>query len=160
MRKGLFLSIVSFVGVFFLHLAYKVWNTSRIASKWVQIEDINYFYLYFSHQEYFLGISYGLAASFTIYAITRFRENRRGSVRGMVGGVTLTGILAVAGCFLIGCCGSPMLVVYLSLFGTSFLKFSKLLVLLLTLTSVIIGYIWMEKRSKKDDCCCEINNDS
>lgn len=160
MRKRLFISLISFGGIFSLHLTYWVWNNFRIASKWVQIEDINHFHLYFSHQEYFLGISYGLAASFTIYAVTKFRENHRRSVGGMVGGVTLTGILAVAGCFLIGCCGSPMMVVYLSLFGSSFLKFSKLLVLILTLTSVIIGYIWMEKKNKKDDRCCEIDGDS
>ena len=39
-----------------------------------------------------------------------------------MGGITLSGFLAVAGCYLLGCCGSPMLAVYMSLFGVSFLR--------------------------------------
>jgi len=72
-----------------------------------------------------------------------------------VGGVTLTGILYVGGCFLLGCCGSPMLTVYLSLFGSSFLGITKPLVATITTVSVVIGYFWIEKKSKS---CCEGND--
>ena len=37
---------------------------------------------------------------------------------GAFGGVSLVTLLAAAGCFLIGCCGSPMLAIYVSLFGS------------------------------------------
>src|SRR5208283_3790556 len=41
------------------------------------------------------------------------------------GGLTLLGALMAGGCFLIGCCGSPMLAVYLSLFGAKALGLGK-----------------------------------
>jgi len=46
-----------------------------------------------------------------------FRQERTVTAGAAGGGVTLLGALMAGGCFLIGCCGSPMLAVYLSLFG-------------------------------------------
>lgn len=65
-----------------------------------------------------------------------------------IGGVTLSGVLAVAGCFLLGCCGSPMLAVYLSLFGAAFLPFAKPLVAGLTAASLVAGWWWMKRRER------------
>lgn len=91
--------------------------------------------------------SYALAIGFSVYALLRFLESRRGGLAGLLGGITLTGVLCVAGCFLLGCCGSPMLAVYLTLFGSSFLGFTKPLTFALTIASVVVGYIWMERKS-------------
>ena len=75
----------------------------------------------------------------------------------MAGGISLIGVLYFAGCFLLGCCGSPMLIVYLNLFGASFLGFTKPIVLALTVVSITLGYLWMERRAKTAcvACACE-----
>jgi hypothetical protein len=62
------------------------------------------------------------------------------------------------GCFLIGCCGSPMLAVYLSLFGAKALGLGKPLMALVTLISVSCGYWCLSRRLARgstcmDDCC-------
>ena len=83
-----------------------------------------------------LGISYALAGAFTIYAFLKFLNNRKKTgIAGMIGGLTLPGALYGGGCFLLGCCGSPMLAVYLGLFGSSFLGFTKPFILITTIRS-------------------------
>ena len=62
------------------------------------------------------------------------------------------------GCFLIGCCGSPMLAVYLSLFGAKALGLGKPFMALVTLVSVGCGYWCLSRRLARestcmDDCC-------
>jgi hypothetical protein len=46
-------------------------------------------------------------------------EAKQKNKRLAIGGFSLTGFLVATGCFLVGCCGSPMLVVYLNLFGAA-----------------------------------------
>jgi hypothetical protein len=96
---------------------------------------------------YWLGYSYTLPLAFAAAAFRRYREGRFCAARNLaLGGVTISGFLAVGGCFLLGCCGSPMLAVYLGLFGTSFLPFTKPLVAGLTTASVLVGWLWMRRR--------------
>lgn len=96
---------------------------------------------YVETQSYWLGFSYGLSLAFAAAALRRYREERLCTARTCaIGGLTLSGFLAVAGCYLLGCCGSPMLGVYLSLFGAAFLPFTKPLVAVLT--AVFIGGSW------------------
>ena len=65
---------------------------------------------YVESKSYWLGYSYGLSLAFAGVALRRYREQRLCADRNLaIGGVTLSGFLAVAGCFLVGCCGSPML---------------------------------------------------
>jgi hypothetical protein len=153
MRKKILYPLAAFVSVLSLHASYSIWKGIRVSRKWVQIEDINWLKVYLGRHDYLLGLSYALAGAFTVYAFIRFRERRNAGVAGVVGGLTLTGALYVGGCFLLGCCGSPMLAVYLGLFGSSFMGFAKPLVLILTATSIAIGFFWLEKKSRA--CCVE-----
>lgn len=153
MRKKLIYPIITFILVFLFHAIYSIWKISKISQKWVQFESVSLTLLYFKRLDFFLGYSYALAGAFTIYALIRFIQNRRNGVIGVVGGITLTGILYIGGCFLLGCCGSPMLVVYLGLFGSSFLGLMKPLIAIITTMSVVIGYFWIKKKSKS--CCVE-----
>jgi hypothetical protein len=154
MRRKILYTLSAFFMIVLFHMIYSIWRASQIFYQWVQIENTSSLSLYFKRQDFFLSFSYALAGAFTIYALLKFFDTRRGSVAGVVGGITLTGILYIGGCFLFGCCGSPMLGVYLSLFGSSFLGFAKPLVAILTTMSVVVGYFWIEKKSKK---CCEKN---
>ena len=56
-----------------------------------------------------LGLSYATAGAFAVFCLTRLYQNRKRAVAGTAGGLALTGFLYAAGCFLLGCCGSPML---------------------------------------------------
>ena len=118
--------------------------------KWLSVfpeEQSSWLSAYIEHQNYWLGYSYALALTFAAVAIRRFRENTTGADRGFaIGGITLTGVLAATGCFLIGCCGSPMLVVYLNLFGAAFLPLAKPLMAAITTVTVVAVWIWMNRR--------------
>ena len=116
---------------------------------------------YWRGQDYFIGFSYALAAAFATWALSRsilFRQGRIVSAGAAAGGVTLLGALMAGGCFLIGCCGSPMLAVYLSLFGAKALGLGKPLMALVTLVSVSCGYWYFSRCLARgstcmDDCC-------
>lgn len=152
MKRKILYPLTTFIVIFILHVTYSILKMIKTSQQWVQIENINFLSLYLKQQDFLLGYSYALAGAFTIYAFIKFQENRRNGLSGVVAGITLTGILYIGGCFLLGCCGSPLLVVYLSIFGSSFLGFTKPLVAIITTTSVLIGYFWIEKKSKR---CCE-----
>lgn len=109
---------------------------------------------YVGTQGYWLGFSYGLSLAFAAYAFRKFREDRLRSARNAAwGGLTLSGILAVSGCWLVGCCGSPMLGVYLGLFGAAFLPFAKPLVAGVTVLSVAGTWFWMRRRGRGGAAC-------
>jgi hypothetical protein len=116
---------------------------------------------YWRGQDYFIGFSYALSAAFAAWALTRSILFRRGgtvTAGAAAGGVTLLGVLMAGGCFLIGCCGSPMLAVYLSLFGAKALGLGKPLMALITLVSVSCGYRCLSRRFARgsasiDNCC-------
>lgn len=102
---------------------------------------VSWWQRYVETQSYYLGFSYACALGFASVALRRYRETRMGSARTMaVGGVSLSGALAVAGCYLLGCCGSPMIGVYLSLFGAAFLPWARPLVAAFTV--LCIGAAW------------------
>jgi len=104
---------------------------------------------YIEVQGYWLGFSYALSLVFAAWAFRRYREDHHCAGRNLaIGGVTLTGVLAVAGCYLLGCYGSPMLPVYLSLFGAAFLPFAKPLVAALTTLSIAGAWWWMVRRRR------------
>ncbi len=162
MKRKIAYSIISFFVVLFIHFAYTIWQIIETVDKWKQVHAVNPYWQYFERQEFFLGISYALTAAFTVYAITNFFKKRKLGITGTVGGLTLAGVLYFAGCFLTGCCGSPMLTVYLSLFGSSILGFAKPLTAALTGLSVTIGFIWINRNYKtkacsNNDVCCGID---
>ena len=115
------------------------WATADIAQReWLT--------RYIEAGDYWLGTAYALPIAFAAVALRRYREGRFCAARRFaVGGVTFSGVLSVAGCYLVGCCGSPMLAVYLSLLGAAFLPFAKPLIALITLMSVLIGWWWMNR---------------
>lgn len=164
--KKILLSLSAFALVLTLHASYFVVQGNKLAERWAMTNETNYLELYVERSEYLIGASYALAIGFSVYALLRFLESRKAGLAGLVGGVTLTGVLYIAGCFLLGCCGSPMLAVYLTLFGSSFLGFTKPLTFGLTLAAVAVGYFWMsskggcasgaqKKISSATECDCE-----
>lgn len=146
-----------FLGVFAGHAFY----LSRIAASptagWAdgEVMDTGFWGLgaYVQGHDYYLGFSYALGAAFTVWAVGQFLRSRQAAMAaGAVGSVTLVGVLMAAGCFMIGCCGSPMLGVYMGIFGAKALGVGKPLMALVTLLSVGFGYWYLSRRSKREIC--------
>ena len=153
------------LGVFVLVGAFHfVWlglfpENGAVQSRWASVgPSPTWFQQYVESQSYWLGYSYALSLAFAAVAIRRYVERRSCAARIVaIGGVTLPGILSVTSCFLLGCCGSPMLGVYLSVFGAAFLPLMKPIVAGLTTISIAIAWYWMLRpRLAKADrpACC------
>jgi hypothetical protein len=105
---------------------------------------------YIQAQSYWLGYSYALSLAFAAVALRRYLRNRScGAGRFAVGGLTFTGLLSVAGCYLIGCCGSPMLIVWMNLFGAKFLPLAKPLMAGVTTASIAGAWCWMIRSTSR-----------
>jgi len=146
------------LGVFLgVAAAHYVWSglfpeVDPAQARWVSLpgSDASWLNRYQKTQGYWVGYSYALSLAFAAVALRRYREERFCSGKTLAfGGVTLSGFLALAGCFLVGCCGSPMLVVYLSLFGAGFLPLAKPLVAMITTLSIIGAWWWMKRRHRQ-----------
>jgi hypothetical protein len=159
--------VAVFVAIFVAHALYVGACSAPATSGWTDFGISTHVVgrlgpgAYLGGQHYFIGFSYALAAAFVAWALSRsvlFRQGRIATAGGAVGGITLLGALMGSSCFLIGCCGSPMLTVYLSLFGAKALGFGKPLMAVVTLISVSSGYWWLSRRLAResiciDDCC-------
>lgn len=154
LRCALF-PIVAFATVGLAHFAWVGAYPDRDSAqeKWAAVEaeaTASWLGPYFESGGYWLGFSYAYPAAFAASAFRRYLERRRRTDGAFaVGGITVSGILAAAGCFLTGCCGSPMLAVYLNLFGASFLPFARPLMAGITFVFVTLSWAWMIRRSGK-----------
>ena len=157
MRLRLLIPVLAFALVVGIHAAWHLHKQS--AGPWASFEadeaEAAPSPRYLGSHEMWLGLSYATGTGFVALCLARLYENRRRAVAGAAGGLALTGFLYAAGCFLLGCCGSPMLAVYVGLFGPRFLGFTGPLVFGLTLASVTFGYVWIVGRSSRTSRLCE-----
>lgn len=153
MKRNLWWMMGAGAAVFAGHAAWTIARAARLAQQWASVSDEPVGWLYFQRHDYLLGLSYAAVGAFVAYAWQRARQRQRGGAAGVVGGVTWAGVLYWGGCWLLGCCGSPLLPVYLGLFGSAFLGFTKPLVLVTTLASVAVGVWWMRRAESRDTGC-------
>ena len=143
------LGTAAFAAVFLGHVLYLRYLTSTLQKDWADNfnPSVSFWQSYIVNQDYFVSFSYALSASFAVWATARFvYYRRRAAAIGAVGGVSLATFLAAAGCFLIGCCGSPMLPIYISLFGSEAAGIGKPLMALISLLSISGGYLYIIRR--------------
>ena len=137
-----------FVGTLGLHFLW--FSHYGPQTRWISLDDEPGLSLlpYLESQSIWLGLSYAVSLSFAAFWLRRYREERLCSASTLtVGGVTLSGALAVGGCYLLGCCGSPMLGVYLGLFGATFLPVTGPVVLAFTVVLLTGSWWWMSRAS-------------
>ena len=144
------LAFIATLGIHYLWLGIFP-ETDPAQSQWVLVpSERSWWDVYIEAGSYWLGYSYALCVAFVVMVTQRYLLTRcRTTGRMVIGGVSLTGGLAVFACFLIGCCGSPMLIVWINLFGAGFLPLAKPLVALMTTCSIVIAWFWMHRRSKE-----------
>ena len=160
-RRSL-LPIGVFLGVALAHYLYLgiFPDQDPAQARWVAVDTprASWWAQYVETQSYWLGLSYAMSLTFAAVALRRYRERRLGQARNLaVGGLTLSGFLAVAGCYLVGCCGSPMLVVYLNFFGASFLPLAKPLMAGVTALSLALGWWWMLRSERRASAAGQIS---
>ncbi len=168
MKSTAWLPRMAFAAAFVAVLAFHVFwvtqfpDTDPAQQKWMadpSATHVDWATAYIASGSYWLGYSYALSLGFAAFAVSRYLQNRQRSAGKLaLGGVGFSGFLSVAGCFLIGCCGSPMLGVYLSLFGASFLPFAKPLVAGVTTIFITISWSWLRRassRSALESACSE-----
>jgi hypothetical protein len=146
--------VVAFVAVFLGHVLYLRYLTTAPQRGWADNfnPSASFWQSYVIGQDYFVSFSYALSAGFAVWATTRFMySRRRAAAVGAFGGVSLVTLLAAAGCFLIGCCGSPMLAIYVSLFGSKAAGVGKPLMAVISLLSICGGYLYVVRHS---ECNC------
>lgn len=146
----------SFFLILFAHFIYTGTAGYRALRLWAYNVN-NPWKAYFSRGDYFLGAAYALSVTFTLFVFLNFLEQRQNN-KELAASVSLTGLLYLFGCYLVGCCGSPLLAVYGSFFGASFLGWTKPAIFALTLISVIAGVVWMERRNRVSPPCCAHEN--
>lgn len=154
-RTTFLVCVLVFAVVFAAHVGYHAWREAAVDSRWVALHGVerpSVLVRYAERQDYYLGYSYALAGSFTAFALMLTVQQRRRQMGGVIGGLTIMGVLYGAGCFLLGCCGSPMLAVYVSLFGALFLGAVKPLVAGITTLSVLLSGVWVTRRARRP-CC-------
>ncbi len=152
--KRLILPVTVFVAAVAAHMAYKAMfpDTGPEQDRWAapsQAENA-WFRLYVESGMHYLGLSCACSITFAAVMFRRYREQRLCADRNLaIGGITLSGVLSVVGCFLIGCCGSPMLGVYVSFLGPWFLPWTGPMTLGLTVLSLAGGWWWMWRRERR-----------
>lgn len=141
-----------FVGVFSIHYLWQGFFPEQdpLQSQWLSLPTENSWFLnYIETKNYLLGYSYGLSAAFASVAFRNYLKSPGWESKTFaIGGVTFSGVLAFAGCFLIGCCGSPMFVVWLNIFGAAFIPFAKPFIALVSTISIAVAWLWMIRRKK------------
>jgi len=159
------LPLVIFLFVWSVHFLWHGLFPEQNNDQWLTMNgsaESSWWHQYVDNQNYYIGFSYALSLAFAVVALRRYKRQQSCQARNLaIGSITLSGLFAMAGCYLLGCCGSPMLAVYLSLLGTSFLPFAKPLVAILTTIFIVSGWWWMNRSyrntAKKDspqECDC------
>jgi hypothetical protein len=149
---------VAFLGVLVVHALYIRQQAAAPSEGWADVgvgSGVWWgFAPYIAEQDYLVGLSYALGAAFGVWALGQYLKTRQAVMAaGAAGSITLVGVLMAAGCFLFGCCGSPMLGVYLGLFGAKALGIGKPLMAAVTVLSVGWGYWYLRRKSAKS--CCD-----
>jgi hypothetical protein len=150
----LLLGTAAFVAVFVGHVLYLRYLASASQKDWADNfnPSASFWQSYIISQDYFVSFSYALSASFAVWATARFVYfRRRAAAVGAFGGVSVLTLLTAAGCLLIGCCGSPMLPIYVSLFGSKAVGIGKPVMALISLISIGGGYLYVMRRP---ECNC------
>ncbi|ABL01275.1 hypothetical protein Ppro_3684 (plasmid) [Pelobacter propionicus DSM 2379] len=108
---------------------------------------------YITNGDIYMGISLAVGALFTLSCVRRFLYTRSHAVAaGAIGGTATIAGVAAAGCFLTGCCGSPMLIVYASILGIQGFEVPKWVIAFVTIVSASLGWWWL---MRTDKCGCE-----
>lgn len=141
------------------HFGFIVWRVQSVRAVWSDAPTLSLadlFEKYRTDSEYIIGLSIACSFAFAAFVLRRTFLQTRMQLTAVASASGFSTFIAVFGCFLVGCCGSPMLAVYAGIFGAALAPFAKWLTLAVTLASIGIGYWWIRRNEKNclNDCAC------
>jgi hypothetical protein len=141
------------------HFSFIAWRLHSARMAWADapaLSLVDLFAKYYADSEYIIGLSVACSFAFAAYVLRRTFLQTQMKLATAVGASSFSTFMALFGCFLVGCCGSPMLAVYAGIFGATFAPLAKWLTLVVTLFSIGFGYRWIRRNEKKcaSDCAC------
>lgn len=160
-RARVILALCAALVVFGVHGWYTMYGVPvETVSRWMTLEPQGFaerLGVYATTGGVWLGYCYGVAAGFGLWSALSWYSRRRAGFAA-AGGLTLSGAIAAFACFMTGCCGSPMLAVWVGLLGAAAAPWLGPAAALLTTVSVAaVGY-GMWRRSKapctSGECNC------
>lgn len=138
--------ITAFIGAIALHLIYSVFLKGSGCGPQPTVLS------YITNGDVFIGLSLAVGVLFTCCCLRRYFYTRsRGAVAGAVGGTAAITGVAAAGCFLTGCCGSPMLIVYAGILGFQGGEIPKWGIAMVTVILTGSSWWWLTRTGK---CSC------
>jgi hypothetical protein len=147
------------------HFGFIAWRVHSARAAWADASALSFadlFEKYYADSEYILGISVACSFAFAAFVLRRTFLQTRMKLAAVTGVSGFSTFMAIFGCFLVGCCGSPMLAVYAGIFGATFAPLAKWLTLVVTLASIAFGFWWIRRNEKKclSDCTCVTDSPS
>ncbi|MDZ7343759.1 MAG: hypothetical protein ONA90_04530 [candidate division KSB1 bacterium] len=163
--KTLTSTLLGFVFGLAAHFGFITWRILAARSAWVDAPALSFANLlerYYIDSEYIIGISVACSFAFATFVLRRTVLQTQMKLAAAAGAGGFSTFMAVFGCFLVGCCGSPMLAVYAGIFGAAFAPLAKWLTLVVTLASIAFGFWWIRRNEKKclSDCTYGLDSPS
>lgn len=152
MKSKLFrigIPLFSFLFILLVHFFLTDYAVYRVTAQWEEVSLYPYVVEHFTNKNIYLGYSYAVAGAFATICLLNL-ITASGGIKQSIRGITVSAILWAVICFMSGCCGSPMLAVYLSLFGSAVIGVTKPVTAAVTTLSIVLSYYYVIRFSSKN----------
>lgn len=141
--------LFSFLFILLVHFYVTDYAVYKVASQWEDVSLKAYIVEHFTNKNIYLGYSYAVAGAFATLCLLNL-ITASGGIKQSIRGITVSAILGAVICFMSGCCGSPMLAVYLSLFGSAVIGVMKPITAAVTTLSIALSYYYVIRFNSKN----------
>lgn len=141
--------LLFFLFVLVVHFFLTDYAVYKVAAQWEEVSLKTYVINHFTNKNIYLGYSYAVAGAFASICLINL-ITATGGLKKSIQGITISAILWGVICFMSGCCGSPMLAVYLSLFGSAVVGATKPITAAVTTISIILSYYYVMRFSSRN----------
>lgn len=132
-----------------VHFVLTDFAVYRVESQWEEVSLTSHIVNHFTNKNIYLGYSYAIASAFASLCLLNL-ITASGGLKQSIRGITISAILWGTICFMSGCCGSPMLAVYLSLFGSAVVGVTKPITAAITTLSIALSYYYVLRFNSKN----------
>lgn len=141
--------LLFFIFILIVHFFLTDYAVYKVELQWEEVSLNTYIKNHFVNKNIYLGYSYAIAGAFAIACLLNL-ITASGGIKKSIKGITISAILWATICFMSGCCGSPMLAVYLSLFGSAVVGVTKPLTAAITTLSIALSYYYVIRFNSKN----------
>ncbi|MDP2815664.1 MAG: hypothetical protein Q8O19_03185, partial [Rectinemataceae bacterium] len=143
MTKSRFiLAAAFFVFILAAHFRLNDYSAYLLEKQWGDVPFSHPFETYLSSKNIFLGYAYALSGAFAVLCLFNLITTS-GDLRKSIRGITISTLIWAGVCFFSGCCGSPMLAIYISIFGGHIVGLTKPLMSGITTASIGLSFYYV-----------------